>query len=143
MDPTCIICVECFQKSNHEGHRVRLQRGASGCCDCGDTTAWKSAGFCSDHQGYVDYTDDQIDELLPEGVGRRCKVLFTALGEYLHDLCITREQEEEEKGKQELKIMLSLGCISNCLQYSPLFIHYFTKMFAGIYPHCTKTDHEC
>lgn len=45
MDPTCIICVECFEKSNHEGHLVRLQRGAAGCCDCGDTTAWKASGF--------------------------------------------------------------------------------------------------
>jgi len=69
MDPTCIICLECFEKSDHEGHRIRLQRGAAGCCDCGDTTAWKEEGFCCDHKGYPEYTHEQILELLPKNIG--------------------------------------------------------------------------
>jgi hypothetical protein len=40
MDPTCIICKECFEKGNHKGHRVILQQSCNGCCDCGDKEAW-------------------------------------------------------------------------------------------------------
>ena len=51
-DPTCIICQECFEKSDHSGHEIFLKRNVSGCCDCGDSDAWDSAGFCSSHKGY-------------------------------------------------------------------------------------------
>jgi hypothetical protein len=44
MDKTCIICQECFEKSNHENHRVMKQIGVNGCCDCGDEEAWKKQG---------------------------------------------------------------------------------------------------
>ena len=52
LDATCIICQECFEKSNHKGHRTILQSTCSGCCDCGDREAWKEEGFCSDHSGF-------------------------------------------------------------------------------------------
>ena len=48
-DPTCIICKECFEKSDHTGHRVWLKTNVSGCCDCGDPEAWAPEGCCSDH----------------------------------------------------------------------------------------------
>ena len=53
LDSTWIICAEWFEKSNHEGHKVRLQRGAAGCWDCGDSTAWNPTGFWTDHAGYI------------------------------------------------------------------------------------------
>ena len=40
-DPTCIICQECFEKSNHKGHRVWLKTNVGGCCDCGDIDGWE------------------------------------------------------------------------------------------------------
>ena len=40
MDPTCIICAECFENSDHTGHRVIPKYSVSGCCDCGDLDAW-------------------------------------------------------------------------------------------------------
>ena len=39
-DPTCILCQDCFKKSDHEGHRVELNRICDGCCDCGDPEAF-------------------------------------------------------------------------------------------------------
>jgi Putative zinc finger in N-recognin (UBR box) len=40
-DQTCVICDDCFQKSNHEGHEVYFHRTTpGGCCDCGDFEAW-------------------------------------------------------------------------------------------------------
>jgi len=50
-DATSIMCLECFEKSDHTGHQVMLKRNASGLCDCGDPDAWDTAHFCSDHAG--------------------------------------------------------------------------------------------
>ena len=66
-DPTAIICSACFDKGNHEGHRVQLKRNVGGCCDCGDIDAWEEAGFCTDHKGYETNPDKVINKL-PEGI---------------------------------------------------------------------------
>ncbi|OVA16505.1 zinc finger protein [Macleaya cordata] len=50
-DPTCAICVPCFQNGNHKDHDYSLMYTGGGCCDCGDETAWKREGFCSKHKG--------------------------------------------------------------------------------------------
>lgn len=50
-DPTCAICVSCFQNGNHKDHDYSLMYTGGGCCDCGDITAWKRDGFCSKHKG--------------------------------------------------------------------------------------------
>lgn len=45
-----MICNECYQASNHEGHDVYFYHSTvGGCCDCGDCDAWKSTGFCDKH----------------------------------------------------------------------------------------------
>ncbi|XP_024031264.1 E3 ubiquitin-protein ligase PRT6 [Morus notabilis] len=50
-DPTCAICVPCFQNGNHNNHDYSVIYTSGGCCDCGDVTAWKKEGFCSKHKG--------------------------------------------------------------------------------------------
>ncbi|XP_076890085.1 E3 ubiquitin-protein ligase PRT6-like [Bidens hawaiensis] len=50
-DPTCAICVSCFQNGNHKDHDYSIIYTGGGCCDCGDVTAWKRSGFCSKHKG--------------------------------------------------------------------------------------------
>lgn len=50
-DPTCAICVPCFQNGNHKDHDYSIIYTGGGCCDCGDVTAWKREGFCSKHRG--------------------------------------------------------------------------------------------
>ncbi|ONM30037.1 E3 ubiquitin-protein ligase PRT6 [Zea mays] len=50
-DPTCAICVPCFQNGNHKDHDYSIIYTGGGCCDCGDATAWKREGFCSKHKG--------------------------------------------------------------------------------------------
>ncbi|XP_023771470.2 E3 ubiquitin-protein ligase PRT6 [Lactuca sativa] len=50
-DPTCAICVPCFQNGNHKDHDYSIIYTGGGCCDCGDVTAWKRSGFCSKHKG--------------------------------------------------------------------------------------------
>lgn len=50
-DPTCAICVSCFQKGDHRDHDYNIMYTGGGCCDCGDDTAWEKEGFCSEHKG--------------------------------------------------------------------------------------------
>ena len=50
-DPTCVICDDCFQHSNHDGHEVYFHRTTpGGCCDCGDREAWQISGCCEQHR---------------------------------------------------------------------------------------------
>ena len=44
------ICINCFLKGNHQGHRVYIAHH-SGTCDCGDPQMWSPSGFCPDHPG--------------------------------------------------------------------------------------------
>ncbi|MCO5595657.1 hypothetical protein L7F22_049702 [Adiantum nelumboides] len=50
-DPTCAICVSCFESAKHINHDYLMIHTGGGCCDCGDITAWKESGFCSRHSG--------------------------------------------------------------------------------------------
>ncbi len=65
-DPTCVICKECYEKGNHKGHRVVMNKYVSGCCDCGDPDAWNEAGFCSDHPGYAKFKPTYSVNDIPE-----------------------------------------------------------------------------
>ncbi|XP_047516018.1 E3 ubiquitin-protein ligase UBR1 isoform X1 [Pieris napi] len=58
MDNTCVLCVECFKVSAHRHHKYKMgQSSGGGCCDCGDTEAWKREPCCELHAG----TDDKED----------------------------------------------------------------------------------
>ena len=51
------ICVDCFLKGNHKGHRITISHCESGCCDCGDPIQWSRSGFCCDHSGSEPHPD--------------------------------------------------------------------------------------
>ncbi|KAK0945713.1 E3 ubiquitin-protein ligase ubr1 [Friedmanniomyces endolithicus] len=50
-DDTCVLCVRCFESSDHEGHNVfiSVSPGNAGCCDCNDREAWRGEVPCSIH----------------------------------------------------------------------------------------------
>lgn len=52
-----VFCVACFEKGNHEGHRFSKMQSGGGNCDCGNKSAIKPSGFCSDHCGEVEKMD--------------------------------------------------------------------------------------
>ncbi|KAM3736727.1 hypothetical protein ACB098_09G002400 [Castanea mollissima] len=72
-DPTCAICVPCFQNGDHTGHDYSIMYTGGGCCDCGDVTAWRREGFCSKHKGV-----EQIQPL-PEEVANSVGPVLNAL----------------------------------------------------------------
>ena len=49
-------------------------------------TAWKASGFCSDHQGYREYTDEEVEGMMQEGVGKRAQLVIETAGRYLAEL---------------------------------------------------------
>jgi len=57
LDPTCAICMPCFQAGNHEGHDYNIHESSGGMCDCGDPQAWATEGFCSKHSGGKEKVD--------------------------------------------------------------------------------------
>jgi len=47
------LCSACFEKSNHDGHRVlqvRLDGEINAVCDCGDSEVFNPEGFCPEHR---------------------------------------------------------------------------------------------
>uniref|UniRef100_A0A665WTG0 E3 ubiquitin-protein ligase n=1 Tax=Echeneis naucrates TaxID=173247 RepID=A0A665WTG0_ECHNA len=50
IDPTCVLCMDCFQDSVHKSHRYKMHASSGGgFCDCGDVEAWKIGPCCSKH----------------------------------------------------------------------------------------------
>ncbi|KAL0709036.1 hypothetical protein Bca4012_016014 [Brassica carinata] len=73
-DSTCAICVTCFENGDHSSHDYSIMYTDGGCCDCGDDTAWKQEGFCSNHKGSEQI--QPLSENLAESVGPVLDALF-------------------------------------------------------------------
>ncbi|KAL2098618.1 hypothetical protein ACEWY4_005098 [Coilia grayii] len=50
LDPTCVLCQDCFQNSTHSSHnfKKRVSNGGTA-CNCGEVDVWRSAPYCSQH----------------------------------------------------------------------------------------------
>ncbi|KAL8504680.1 hypothetical protein ACS0TY_016023 [Phlomoides rotata] len=102
-DPTCAICVPCFENGNHKDHDYSVIYTGGGCCDCGDVTAWKREGFCSKHKGA-----EQIQPL-PKHVAESLGPVLDLLLNYWKDkllfaknVCGGSPSHTAEKSAQEL-----------------------------------------
>nr|XP_049697372.1 E3 ubiquitin-protein ligase UBR1 isoform X4 [Helicoverpa armigera] len=74
MDNTCVLCVECFKVSAHRHHKYKMgQSSGGGCCDCGDTEAWKRDPFCELHAASED--DNQSEATIKPDVIERMKIV--------------------------------------------------------------------
>ncbi|KAI7901919.1 uncharacterized protein BX663DRAFT_474522 [Cokeromyces recurvatus] len=51
LDDTCVFCSSCFHSTDHDGHDIlfSVSPGSGGCCDCGDSEAWKIPLKCKIH----------------------------------------------------------------------------------------------
>uniref|UniRef100_A0A7S2WKT4 E3 ubiquitin-protein ligase n=1 Tax=Mucochytrium quahogii TaxID=96639 RepID=A0A7S2WKT4_9STRA len=80
VDDTCVICQDCFNESEHDGHEVTFHRTEpGGCCDCGDEEAWDPAGFCFAHGNHTDDMSGGDDSILPEGVYGQAKLIVDVI----------------------------------------------------------------
>ncbi|XP_017418232.1 E3 ubiquitin-protein ligase PRT6 isoform X1 [Vigna angularis] len=96
-DPTCAICVPCFEKGDHKGHDYCVIYTGGGCCDCGDVTAWKREGFCSLHQGA-----EQIQPLPKEFASSVDPVLGSLFNCWRVKLTLASEYTERKQPANEL-----------------------------------------
>ncbi|KAJ8865906.1 hypothetical protein PR048_033429 [Dryococelus australis] len=86
MDSTCVLCVDCFKQSAHRYHKYKMGTSVGGgCCDCGDTEAWKTEPFCDIHAVKPEATEEQV-KLLPDDISERARITFTAVLKYTYDL---------------------------------------------------------
>ncbi|XP_066172213.1 E3 ubiquitin-protein ligase UBR2 isoform X3 [Sylvia atricapilla] len=100
VDPTCVLCMECFLGSIHREHRYRMTTsGGGGFCDCGDTEAWKEGPYCQKHELNTSETAEEEDPLvhLPEDMVARAYNIFAITFKYAVDI-LTWEKENELPG---------------------------------------------
>ncbi|KAK7339642.1 hypothetical protein VNO77_20320 [Canavalia gladiata] len=91
-DPTCAICVPCFENGDHKGHDYFVIKTGGGCCDCGDVTAWKREGFCSMHKGA-----EQIQPLPEETANSVAPVLGSLFNCWKDKLTLASDSTNERK----------------------------------------------
>lgn len=91
-DPTCVLCVDCFKKSEHRNHRYKMSTSSGGgCCDCGDVEAWKSHPHCKTHiLGTLESTSKEVQ--FPDDMRERTKITFQAVLQYAYQL-LTNDYE--------------------------------------------------
>lgn len=95
-DPTCAICVPCFENGNHEDHDYSMIYTGGGCCDCGDATAWRQEGFCSKHKGA-----EQIQPL-PQAIAHSAGPVLDALFAFWKNKLLSAESStQEDRGAKD------------------------------------------
>lgn len=88
MDPTCVLCVDCFKMSPHRNHRYKMSTSCGGgYCDCGDLEAWRCSPFCERHilASTAEEQPSPIDRL-PSGMVTRARAVFEHVLEYCHQM---------------------------------------------------------
>jgi hypothetical protein len=132
-DPTCAICVPCFQNGNHKDHDYSIIYTGGGCCDCGDITAWKREGFCSKHKGAEQIRP--LPEELAKSVGPILNALFICWKEKLL-LAETTSQEnpravdrngERMEVANELTLMVVEMLLEFC-KYSESLLSFVSRI---------------
>ncbi|XP_053191479.1 E3 ubiquitin-protein ligase UBR1 isoform X1 [Scomber japonicus] len=95
IDPTCVLCMDCFQDSVHKSHRYKMHASSGGgFCDCGDVEAWKIGPCCSKHDpgaASAMVTDECVLE--PE-LFERAEKLFRVLLRYVTEFLVWEENFE-------------------------------------------------
>ena len=94
VDPTCVLCTECFLQSEHRKHRYKMNVSAGGgYCDCGDSEAWKQHVHCNLHAPteQEETSNDDILQRLPADLCSRAKKLFRVLLNFILRLLCTED----------------------------------------------------
>ncbi|ALC49081.1 CG9086 [Drosophila busckii] len=78
VDPTCVLCVNCFKSSAHRFHKYKMSSsGGGGCCDCGDDEAWKRDQYCELH--LANRKNPLESNIITKAVLERCEICFSAI----------------------------------------------------------------
>lgn len=114
MDPTCVLCINCFQNSIHKNHRYKMHSSmGGGFCDCGDTEAWKAGPYCKIHEPGA--SDQDSGFRLPEEILTQTRKVFPVIVKYIVDMLIWEEEKclpgylntGQKKSKQHCCVLYS------------------------------------
>uniref|UniRef100_A0A8C4XDW1 E3 ubiquitin-protein ligase n=1 Tax=Erpetoichthys calabaricus TaxID=27687 RepID=A0A8C4XDW1_ERPCA len=96
IDPTCVLCMDCFQNSVHKNHRYKMHSSSGGgFCDCGDREAWKTGPSCKKHEpGAEDNMETCAEDQLDADMLERVQMLFHLLLKYTVDMLVWVEGKE-------------------------------------------------
>lgn len=94
LDPTCVLCVDCFKSSEHKNHKYKMSMSCGGgYCDCGDIEAWRSSPFCETHGRAVRQQEEGRDgnepnplDRLPPDLVSRVELVLRAVLLYCHQM---------------------------------------------------------
>lgn len=56
------ICYDCFKRSDHTGHNIKIHLNQTGNCDCGDTMFWKESHFCTKHKAQSEHPEELLSK---------------------------------------------------------------------------------
>uniref|UniRef100_A0A0P4WDX2 E3 ubiquitin-protein ligase n=2 Tax=Scylla olivacea TaxID=85551 RepID=A0A0P4WDX2_SCYOL len=93
MDPTCVLCADCFKNSAHSKHRYKISTSSGGgYCDCGDREAWKTDVFCDIHvKGQMVQQSKNPLEKIPPDMVERIHLIFDCILAYAKELLTYEE----------------------------------------------------
>ncbi|XP_032917905.1 E3 ubiquitin-protein ligase UBR1 isoform X1 [Catharus ustulatus] len=96
VDPTCVLCIDCFQNSIHKNHRYKMHSSTGGgFCDCGDTEAWKAGPLCTKHEaGASGSPKENSGCQLNEEIMEHSRRVFPSVIKYIVDMLIWEEEKE-------------------------------------------------
>ncbi len=143
VDANAVMCQECFELSNHVGHRLYLNRSVGGCCDCGDPDSLRAEGFCVRHRGFVDEEQARVD-LLPAEYRGSIPAIISLLVLRLYSVCKvlleTQNRPEDSNdesgsgGELDEKCFEEVQAIINMLrqisEVTPIFLYVVCKEMA-------------
>ncbi|XP_072842308.2 E3 ubiquitin-protein ligase UBR1 isoform X2 [Pogona vitticeps] len=96
IDPTCVLCMDCFQNSVHKNHRYKMHTSTGGgFCDCGDIEAWKTGPLCAIHEPRaVGNAGENLECQLNEELIAQARKIFPAVVKYIVDMTVWEEEKE-------------------------------------------------
>ncbi|XP_033001993.1 E3 ubiquitin-protein ligase UBR1 isoform X1 [Lacerta agilis] len=96
IDPTCVLCMDCFQNSIHKNHRYKMHTSTGGgFCDCGDTEAWKTGPLCTNHEpGAAGNMEENVECQLNEELIAQARKMFPSVIKYIVDMTVWEEEKE-------------------------------------------------
>ncbi|KAI4462435.1 ubiquitin ligase e3 alpha-related [Holotrichia oblita] len=105
---TCVLCVDCFKKSEHRHHKYKMRTSVgSGYCDCGDIEVWKKAPFCETHLAGT-LLEVSLNTL-PEDLVERMRVVYDALETSVQDnvntFCTVLYNDESHTNEQVVSMV--------------------------------------
>uniref|UniRef100_A0A8C5MRZ6 E3 ubiquitin-protein ligase n=1 Tax=Leptobrachium leishanense TaxID=445787 RepID=A0A8C5MRZ6_9ANUR len=92
IDPTCVLCMDCFQNSVHKKHRYKMHSSmGGGFCDCGDVEAWKTGPYCKIHEPGISSQDTGFR--LTEELWAQTREVFPVIIMYMMDMLVWEEEK--------------------------------------------------